>query len=244
MKKILILALALFGMTPVFGQNSLGEVLGEVVDKDGAPIWDAHVFIDDVFGQRYQAKTGTDGRFRISGIPAGEYLMNVRQYEDTMKNILVDVPSDGFFQAGEITFEGGLAKILEKEAIVITVNRNGLIDGNLPVKELSAEEIQQRPDKFDIKSMLSTMSSDIQLTADNEIVIRGARPGDLLYLVDGVKAAEIGSIPSAGIGRINVYTGGIPAKYGDTMGGVVVMETQSYFDLYRAWRAQELKAGN
>ena len=92
--------------------------------------------------------------------------------------------------------------------------------------------------------MLATMSSDIQLTANNEIVIRGARPGDLLYLIDGVKTSEIGSMPSAAIGRINVYTGGIPAKYGDTLGGVVVMETQSYFDLYRSWKAQQLKAGN
>jgi hypothetical protein len=30
-----------------------------------------------------------------------------------------------------------------------------------------------------------------------------------------------------------VYAGGIPAKYGDAMGGVIVLETKSYFDLYR-----------
>jgi hypothetical protein len=30
-----------------------------------------------------------------------------------------------------------------------------------------------------------------------------------------------------------IYTGGIPAKYGDTMGGVVVLETKGYFDLLR-----------
>jgi hypothetical protein len=32
-----------------------------------------------------------------------------------------------------------------------------------------------------------------------------------------------------------VYSGAIPAKYGDTTGGVVVMETLSYFDLLREY---------
>jgi hypothetical protein len=29
-----------------------------------------------------------------------------------------------------------------------------------------------------------------------------------------------------------VYSGGLPAKYGDTMGGVIVVETKSFFDMY------------
>jgi len=36
---------------------------------------------------------------------------------------------------------------------------------------------------------------------------------------------------------MEAYTGGIPAKYGDTTGGVVILETLSYFDLYNAWLA-------
>jgi hypothetical protein len=42
---------------------------------------------------------------------------------------------------------------------------------------------------------------------------------------------------------MQLYTGGLPAKYGDTLGGVVVMESKSYFDLYRAWQSEQLKAG-
>lgn len=241
MKKIMTLALMILGIAPVFGQSSLGEVYGEVVDSSGAAVWDAHVYIDDVFGQRYQAKSDIDGSFRISGIPSGEYMMNIRQKTDTLKNIPVKISPDRITQMGEITFDGGLIQLLGD--VFVPAPKVRLIDGDLPVPTLDAEQIQQRPDKFDMKSMLSSMSSDIQLTSDNEIVIRGARPGDMLYLIDGIKAREIGSVPSTAIGRINVYTGGIPAKYGDTTGGVVVMETQSYFDLYRDWRAKQLKAG-
>jgi hypothetical protein len=35
-----------------------------------------------------------------------------------------------------------------------------------------------------------------------------------------------------------VYTGGLPAKYGDILGGAVILETKSYFDLYRQWQAE------
>ena len=81
------------------------------------------------------------------------------------------------------------------------------------------------------------------MTEDGELVFRGARKGDMIYLVDGVKTREVGSVPGVSIGRMMVYTGGLPAKYGDTLGGVVVMESKSYFDLYRAWEAQQIREG-
>jgi outer membrane receptor protein involved in Fe transport len=31
---------------------------------------------------------------------------------------------------------------------------------------------------------------------------------------------------------VSIYTGGLPAKYGDTTGGVVAVETKTYFDFY------------
>jgi hypothetical protein len=36
-----------------------------------------------------------------------------------------------------------------------------------------------------------------------------------------------------------VFTGGLPAKYGDTMGGAIVVETKGYFELYRSWLAAQ-----
>ena len=37
-------------------------------------------------------------------------------------------------------------------------------------------------------------------------------------------------IPGIAVGSVKVYTGGIPAAYGDVTGGVIVVETKSYFD--------------
>ena len=63
-------------------------------------------------------------------------------------------------------------------------------------------------------------------------------------MMDGIKSNEVGTVPSCAIQRMKIYTGGLPAKYGDTMGGVVVMETKSYFDLYRDWYGDQLEKGN
>ena len=57
---------------------------------------------------------------------------------------------------------------------------------------------------------------------------------DYCYYVDGVKLrSTLANLPARSYGSIQVYTGGIPAKYGDTTGGVVAIETQGYFSLWR-----------
>lgn len=240
MKMIVILSMFLLTGT-LNAQVALGEVIGEVIDfNQNIGLVDAHVYIDDN-DKRYQAKTDLDGRFRISAIPAGTYMVNIRKGNDTIQNIEAVVPMDGFANIGKIYFG---TNVKEFEGTIVTAGSTiKLIDGNLPVKTLTAEEIDKSPLKFNVKGLISSMTSEVQMTDDGELVFRGARKGDMLYLIDGVKTREVGSVPGVSIGRMMVYTGGLPAKYGDTLGGVVVMETKSYFDLYRAWEADQIKKG-
>ena len=88
------------------------------------------------------------------------------------------------------------------------------------------------------------MSTNIQEIEDGLLVFRGARKGDVLYIIDGVKTREDVQVPSVSIGRVTLFTSGLPANYGDTLGGVVAIESKSYFDLYREWIQTQLKAGN
>ena len=242
MKNAMLILFVFLG-TYVGAQGALGEVIGTVVEqKSKESAYGAVAFIEDQ-DRKYQARVNEDGRFRISGIPAGRYMLQIRHKGDTMqKKFIVDVPMDGFYQLGTIAFVGTTQEL---DIIDIVYETNGLrmIDGNLPVKTLTAEEIEKSPLKNDMKGMLSMMTTDIRQTSDGELVFRGARKGDMLYLMDGVKTNEIGAVPSSSIGRMMVYSGGLPAKYGDTMGGVVVMESKSYFDLYRRWQASQIRSG-
>ena len=240
-KALMIMALLFAGQA--FAQQALGEVTGTVYEygtKLGA--LDAKIYIED-FGRLYQARADFDGSFRISAIPAGTYMVNILYQEDTMKNIPIEVPMDGIARMGEIEFDGGVQKMGD---VVVTATSNDmkLIDGNLPVTSISAEEIKVSPVKFDIQGLVTSMSTNVRQTADGSLVFRGARKGDMIYMVDGVKVRQdVGSIPSVAIGHMQLYSGGLPAKYGDTLGGVVVIESKSYFDLYRAWESEQIRNG-
>lgn len=217
-----------------FAQVNFGEVVGEVRDVEvDEAIIDAHVFID-ADGKRYQTKTDLDGRFRISAIPSGIYEMKIKYGKDTITVAGVDVPIDGFFNTGVIDF----ANVIVLPDAVVTPGVR-LISGDLPVRTITSEEISESSVKFDINSLVASVSSDVTQTADGKLAFRGARVGDVIYIVDGVKTRDLSSMPSVAIGRMQVYSGAIPAKYGDTNGGVVVIESKSYFDLYRAWKAHQ-----
>lgn len=222
-----------------FGQSSYGEVIGTVINKtDSEPVFGATAVILDQ-DRKYQAKTDADGRFRISQVPAGTYNLTIISMSDTMSLIEAKVPMEGYCNLGTIYFGATVMDVVH-----ISAGDLRLEYGELPVKTLTAEEIDKSSSKFNVKGLVTSMSSEVRETEDGELVFRGARKGDMLYLVDGVKSSEIGAIPGVAIGRMQVYTGGLPAKYGDTMGGVIVLETKSYFDLYREWNIEENRKKN
>jgi hypothetical protein len=233
MKKLFtVWMLIMAGIT--FGQTATGDIVGTVVSlKNNQPVIGAKTLIIDN-GRRYQAITGEDGRFRMTAIPAGKYSMMIYYLGDTMSNIAVDVPIEAYCNLGTIEFE---SKIVAQKNIKVTPKVK-INFGEIPVKEITSMEIKRSPVKFDVKALVTTMSSEVKLTDDGELIFRGARKGDMIYVLDGIKSNEVFNVPSCAIGRMMVYTGGLPAKYGDTLGGAVILETKSYFDLYRQWEAQ------
>jgi hypothetical protein len=139
-----------------------------------------------------------------------------------------------------------VSSIQSIDPVIVTAidpNRIRLEYGSLPVREVTAEDLEHSPSRFDIKGMVTGASSEVRMTDDGELVFRGARKGDMIYVLDGVKSSEISRVPGVAIARMQIYTGGLPAKYGDTLGGAIVVETKSYFDLYNAWRSEQIRNG-
>ncbi|TNE54943.1 MAG: carboxypeptidase regulatory-like domain-containing protein [Bacteroidetes bacterium] len=238
--KIFAFYLFLLCSGSLLAQGALGEVVGTVLSKvDNSPVYNARVQAVSN-GTYYRALTDPDGRFRISAIPSGKYYFSVIYKGDTMSNIPADISPNGIENLGSLVFE---SKVLEIEAadVVYDTKKIRLKYGVNPEVKIDHTEISRSPQKFDQKAMIASMTSDVKLTDDGELVFRGARKGDMVYMMDGVKTTSIVAVPSASIGTMMVYSGGLPAKYGDTVGGVVVMETLSYFDLYRIWEAQQIR---
>lgn len=237
MKKIVLGCLVAFPFLS-FSQGALGEVVGKVVLKKDQSVLEGAKVQTTSNGAIYRAMTDENGRFRISAIPAGNYTFSVIFYDDTLDNITGRVPLDGIESLGVIEFYSKkttlVGEVPVKPSLKIRIRY-----AEPEVMELSQEDIERRPDKFNVKQMIASSTGGVQLTDDGELVFRGARKGDMIYMLDGIKMNDAVNIPSAAIGSMKVYTGGVPAKYGDTTGGVVVMETLSYFDLYRDWQNKQ-----
>jgi hypothetical protein len=233
MKKILFMLL--ISANVVFGQTVTGDIVGTVVDANsGEKIFNARAIVEDN-GRKYQALSDPDGRFRIPAIPSGKYTLYIIYMKDTMNNIVADVPMEAYCNLGNIQFEPHV-KVFKD----IKINPNvRLVFGDLPIKELTANEIKRSPNKFDIKTLAISMSTDVRMDDDGQLMFRGARKGDMIYILDGIKSNEVFNVPSCSISKMMVFTGGLPAKYGDTLGGAIVVETKGYFELLRNYKAQQ-----
>lgn len=173
MKKIMTILMLLIGGVS-FGQVAFGDVVGTVVKaKTGEAIFNARISIIDN-ELVYRAITDPDGYFKISAVPAGMYQLTITFEGDTLKTKQIKVISDGVADAGTIPFTSNFK---EYEAIVFKADNGGikLEKGFLPLPRLTAKEIEKSPVKFDINSMVSSMTTDVKMDDDGSLVFRGAR---------------------------------------------------------------------
>jgi hypothetical protein len=227
---------ALLTAASVSAQNTYGDISGTIFDKtNNEPAFDASVYTNSGTAV-YRANTDVDGRFRISGVPAGQYELFYIFHEDTLAfPQLADVSPDGFEKLDTVFYTNSTDLIEFK--LVYDRERLHLKSGVAPEIKLTGKEARLSPVKFDTKALVTSMTSDVKMDSDGELVFRGARAGDVICYYDGVKMNDVPKVPSAAIGYMMVYSGAIPAKYGDTNGGVVVIETLSYTDMWRAWQS-------
>ncbi len=221
-------------MTAFFSQSqvNLGTLSGVIYDVEDSTttLSYATVWVETESGKR-GAISDDRGRHKIDALKPGTYNLHVRSvgYDELTISQIVLNPN-------------GIVKVnayCGQDALLppVIVFLPPIIPGEIPKIVIPIDDIEHSPYFRSPKNLLVAMSSEIQgVEGSNDIIIRGSRPGDAIYYIDGVKATDMASVPGIAIGGMEAYTGGIPAKYGDTTGGVVVLETKGYFDLYNAWK--------
>jgi hypothetical protein len=233
MKKLLSLStILLFISSITYAQT--GEIKGIVKDKKtGEPIFNVAVYVE-VGGVPKGDAANFDGKYTIKPLNPGMYTVtfevlgyktvkmeNVTITSDQITYINMDLVASAIDLVGfEIIYED-----FEKEKDLISIDEPN-------VQIITMSEMKHDPNIKEPVKMLAQLPRVRVAENGRDVYISGGRPTSTQFITDGIKSitGDIG-IPGQAIGSIKVYTGGIPAAYGDVTGGVIVTETKSYFDL-------------
>ncbi len=242
MKKHMLLVLStIFGMSML--AQSFGEIKGRVLESEtGEPVVSASVFIQQG-STSIGGYTDLDGRFRIKPLEPGTYDLNVKSlgFKDILHQGIL-VKTNEITILPDLKMQSGM----EFDPVVISTYAEELITPDDPGKmSISGVDLEQRADVRDMQSLIVNLIPGVTRSNGPELQLhfRGARPQNFATFVDGIRigGGVIPSIPSNAINNLTVYTGGIPASYGDVTGGVVIIETKGYFDFYRESQRQKMK---
>jgi len=111
------------------------------------------------------------------------------------------------------------------------------VDNNMySMKSIDATELMQMSSgsRGDVKTLLTSLTTDVLQDKNGDIHFRGTRGDATGYFIDGVRTLGGSNVPGMCIENLTVFSGGVPAMYGDVMGGVVIITTKSYFSGIRA----------
>ncbi len=235
MKNPILFLIALLAILNVQAQN-YGEIHGRIVDsKSKEPLPFANVWTE-YGGQTMGTVTDDDGRFKLKPLQPSVYNLNVSYLGYQPRKLSeVHVHSNRINPLGEIPLS------TENELIGIEIVGHQMINKDDPnVHVIKADQIKTNAMLRSPAQLIGTLAPGLITNEYGQFIVRGSRPGTTSTFIDGVKlSAGLGNLPGTAIKSISIYTGGIPAKYGDITGGVVIIETKSYFDYYNEHLAKQ-----
>lgn len=227
MRKLYTILLLLFIAGKVLAQT--GELQGRVYDEktnEGIPFAPVVLLMNGT--QKAVTQTDDNGNYTIKPIDPGTYTLIVQYLGyQTVQLEGIKITSD------HISFENAPLKTGAITLIEVTVVTDKLIE---PDKTSTGSTM----DKTEIEHIATRSTNNYaSLTAGvfqkddgQKLNIAGARDNATVYYVDGMKITGGGqngpaiNLPQTSIEQLTVITGGLPAKYGDALGGVINITTR------------------
>jgi TonB-dependent receptor len=223
-----LLFLFVLPLNVIYAQNT-GRIQGVVTDSiTSDPLFGANVWLK---GYSLGSASDMEGRYVISKIPSGSYILTVRYIGYQEKEIPVEI------QGGtDLTLDVSLTgEIIEGEVVIVTGQAlgqreaiNTQLTSNTIINVVSAEKIHQLPDA-DAATALSRLPG-LSLMNGDQIVIRGLQAKQNLVLVNGIqlpstdidtRATNLGFISSNMLSGIEVVKVLTPDMDANAIGGVV-----------------------
>ena len=229
---LLALAVAL-GASAAFA-GTTGKIAGRVTNEKHEPLAGVNIRIE---GQRLGGVSDEQGNYFIIGIPAGTYLVRA--------NLLGQAP----FVAENVTitpdFTTSLDVVMKTQAVEMGEVR---VEAERPLLQkdatgttrfISSQDIAKLPTRgYRDAAAQQTGIVNFQRQIDNEsqngntLIVRGGRPNEIAYYVDGfsqqdpLTGTSSTAIGNNAIDEVVLLTGGFAPEYGRIMSGAVNVITK------------------
>ncbi len=231
-KILLALAIAIGCVLSLSAQVGQGTIKGKILDDEtGEPVPFANVTLMNGSDQILGTTTDFDGEYTLKPIPPGSYDLQVSYVGYQTKRIAGITVSSDKITKQNVNMSQGIAL---KEVEVIEYKK--------PLIETDKTTVEETKTREEIQRMAVRSAADIAKTAGNGVFsrddgsgglnVRGARSGNNVTFIDGIKVIGSTSLPKSAIEEVTVKTGGLSAQYGDLTGGVTSITTRGAFKDY------------
>jgi len=246
MRKIKLMAVMALISTFAAAQEMYGELRGVLKNELKEMVSFATIKIMQDNHLIGGTQTDINGNYSYKPLIPGSYEVIVSEVGHKTKQIsgVKVVPGDAtklniLLSSNTLTEVIVIGKI-EKE----DYTKSGCEQNVFSFESWDAEELNQNGAYVhgDLMSAIPAMVSDVVETGNGELHFRGGRSDSNGFYVDGIRVLDLNSMPSQSIENITVFTGGVPAMYGDVTSGVVLVTTKGYFSGIRDKNIRNHKA--
>jgi len=240
--KTYLLLLTLLVLARISNAQNTGSIKVTVTDaktKQALPFANVSVYKDKIL--KYNATTDVDGIALIHQVVVDKYSLKVVYIGYTPKilksvevaankicYVNIALKNDNALMLNEVTVTDYQAPLIDpdtKSGAAIDTKSSGTVTKQT-FKQMAAKSIN---------SVISTQAGVVLTDNYNnqQIQVRGSRAGTTNVYIDGERAIGSTNLPPSAIEQVSVYTGGVPAQYGDQTAGVAANTTMSGASLFK-----------
>ncbi len=218
----LVLACVLMSTLAYSQSQSIQGRIYDAKSNEGLPFANVILLKDGI--QKAGTTTDLDGNYSFTGFDPGTYdveAVYVGYPNARMTGVRVSAS-----QSLPLDIEMSAEQGVDLDVVTVTEYRIPLIkqDETASGNTLGGEDIKKLPTRS-VTTLIATTAAVSQDKEGEAVSFRGAREGDQIVYVDGVRVRG-NSVPAQDIEQIQVITGGVPAAYGDVTGGVTNIITK------------------
>lgn len=224
-------ALSFLAGTLLLADPALAATLAGVVQDRASkkPIAGAVV---SVAGTSRKARTDAQGRFELTGVPAGSKRASI-EAPGYMPFVTPALPlSDERPTEITVSLKPGVVSI--RPQVVSGARPSRLAQAETSRRSFTAEEVQKTAGARNDPILAVTNTAGVASGGfSGAPVVRGGGPGDNRYFLDNVEIGNpfhfgglVSVFNASTISRVDLYTGALPARFGNVMSAVIDVETR------------------